>query len=167
MKTKIEIKALNTIPETETRTVESVRKDICEAVEPTEDIQNFKPSILVVEDDKICTKLLVTTLRRYSVDVDCVHDGEEALNSIADDISKYSMVITDVRMPIMDGRILITKLRQLAYNKPIIVITGDVLSEDIQAVISLGANEVLAKPVKPQALCELLIRHEIIAAVEK
>ena len=77
------------------------------------------------------------------------------------------MVITDVRMPIMDGRKLITKLRQLAYNKPIIVITGDALSEDIQAVIPLGANEVLAKPVKPQALCELLIRHEIIAAVEK
>ena len=145
MITKNEIKK---ITKTETRTVEIVRKGICEATKLTEDIRNRKPSILVVEDEKVCAKLLVRCLRKYGLDVDCSYNGKEALDLVADDESKYSMVLTDISMPVMDGREMIAKLRQLAYNNSIIAITGDALSEDVQAVMHVGANEVLGKPVK-------------------
>ena len=122
---------------------------------------NFKPLVLV-EDVKMCAKLLAKSLNDCNVDADCVYDGIEALDAIKGNKSKYSMVFTDIRMSVMGGRELIENLRLLGYKEPMIAITSDTLSDDRQEIVHKGADEVLCKPVKLQILRQVLIRHKII-----
>ena len=101
-------------------------------VEHTENNALSKPSVLIVEDNKVCSKLLVKALHKFNVDIDCVYDGKEALDTIKEDVSKYDMILMDNRMPIMTGMDATEKIRQLGYKNLIIGVTGDVMEEDIK-----------------------------------
>ena len=155
-------KNLNRISEQETRSVEFAQQEASKIVELTEKNELSKPLVLVVEDNKVCSKLLSRTLREYNVDADCVYDGKEALDTIKEDISKYAMIFMDNRMPVMNGMDATEKLRQLGYKNPIVGFTGDVMEEDMKKFIEKGANFVLGKPVKNEDLQEVLIRYNII-----
>ena len=120
------------------------------------------PLVLIVEDNKVCAKLIAKTLLRYNVHADCVYNGKEALDTIKEDVSKYAMILMDNRMPVMNGMDATVEIRQLGYKNPIVGFTGDVLEEDMKKFIEKGANFILGKPVKNEDLQELLIRYNII-----
>lgn len=158
-------KNLNRISEQETRAVEFAQQEASKIIELAEKNDFSKHLVLVVDDNKVCAKMLARTLGKYNVDADCVYNGQESVDTIKEDISKYAMIFMDNRMPVMNGMDATVEIRQLGYKNPIVGFTGDVLEEDMKKFIEKGVNFVLGKPVKNEDLQEVLIRYNIIPHV--
>ena len=107
--------------------------------------------------------MLAKSINKYNVDAVCVYNGQEAVDQVKKDISKYAIILMDNQMPVMDGMNATEIIRSLGYEKPIIGVTGNAMDEDVQKFREKGANEVLRKPVKNDNLRELLIRHKLLS----
>ena len=122
-----------------------------------------KQSVLIVEDAVACAKMLARCINKYNLDAVCVYNGQEAVDEVKKDISKYAIILIDNLMPVMNGMDTTEAIRGLGYEKIIIGVTGCVMEEDVQSFMEKGVNEVLRKPVRNDVLKELLIRHELIS----
>ena len=78
--------------------------------------------VLVVDDEAMICQFLETLLRRDGHEVTTVLNGEEALGRLRS--ATYSLVITDLKMPGMNGFELICRIHELDDEIPIVVITG-------------------------------------------
>ncbi len=108
--------------------------------------------ILVVDDDKMIRKVLQKGIQHAGYDCSVAESGKEALKIL--EARTVDVVITDIKMPEMDG-IELTKIVKAKYQSDVIVITG--YSEDFiyEDVIELGASDFAEKPVR---LGELNVR---------
>lgn len=117
--------------------------------------------VLIVEDEPLMRKYLISSLSRlhpaFTV-ADAAHDGVAAL-ALFETVS-YDLVITDLRMPGMDGLQLIERIRSLGKTLPIIVLTGYDEFEYARTALHFGVAEYLLKPLNDDALRETLERLE-------
>jgi len=113
--------------------------------------------VLVAEDEALAAMALEDFLSRKGFRVTLAQDGQEGLERYSADPA--DLVITDLRMPRMDGRALIRELRTRAAGLPILVMTGflsmeageeDLTSDRWQPLV------VLRKPVSPQVILDTL-----------
>ncbi|UKJ75703.1 response regulator [Azospirillum brasilense] len=113
--------------------------------------------VLVAEDEALAAMALEDFLSRKGYRVTLAQDGQEGLERYSADPA--DLVITDLRMPRMDGRALIRELRIKAAGLPILVMTGflsmeagedDLTSDRWQPLV------VLRKPVSPQVILDTL-----------
>lgn len=114
------------------------------------------PRILLVDDVDALRRGLARLFRRNGWEVSEAGDGVEALESLR--AGSFDVLLTDMRMPRMDGMELLVALRQeLGSELPAIVLSGyhDHPAERLDA---LGVVEVLDKPVEPAALLEACAR---------
>lgn len=105
--------------------------------------------ILLVDDDIQLVQLVGKYLRDNGYEVEAVHDGESALARA--EAEPPMLVILDVMLPGADGLTVCRSLRA-HYAGPILMLTA--LSDDIDQVagLELGADDYLAKPVRPRVL---------------
>ena len=88
--------------------------------------------ILLAEDDKRLSKMLEFLLKKENYIVDCVYDGQEALDYA--NLSDYDIVILDWMMPIKDGIEVCRTLRQTNKQIAILMLTArDTLDDRIEA----------------------------------
>ncbi|MEW6202109.1 MAG: sigma-54 dependent transcriptional regulator [bacterium] len=113
-------------------------------------------TILVVDDKESVRNLLASHLKEEGFNVEAAASGEEALERFSGAI--YDVVITDMRMPGMDGMEVIRAVREISPDTVIVVITAYAEMENAIAAMKLGAYEYLKKPFKLE---------EVQAAVEK
>ncbi len=106
-------------------------------------------SILVVDDDALVNDFLVTTLREGAYDVDNVFSAEAALDKIGS--RDYDLVISDVKMPGMDGLSLLERLQRSAPDTSVVIMTGFGEISDAVRAMKAGAFEYLVKPVGADA----------------
>ncbi|WP_163537982.1 response regulator [Gracilibacillus sp. YIM 98692] len=114
-------------------------------------------NLLVVEDEYWMSEGLcniIHNLNNEFVVTDVAQNGEEALDKISH--KHFDVIITDIRMPIMDGLDLIEKMKELKYNQPVIIITGHSEFEYARRAFRLGAIDYLLKPIKSDELKEVL-----------
>jgi DNA-binding NtrC family response regulator len=113
--------------------------------------------ILLVEDDEdtrnTCQLLLNMTL---GVEVELATDGAQALAMLLD--RPFSIVITDLRMPKLDGMKLIEEIQARRLPVTVIVTTGHGSIDDAVQAMRMGAYDFLTKPSDPQHLCLLIER---------
>ncbi len=104
-----------------------------------------KARILVVDDEASARSGLEKLLTQSGYDVDTAKDGVEALERVAE--RSPDLVVTDLRMPNMDGMALLAKLREQDRDLPVLVATafGDV-SSAVDAMRA-GAVDFLTKPI--------------------
>lgn len=109
-----------------------------------------KKKILVVDDDaalaKMCTELLNS--RGYNVEAVCC--GKDALDEVKSD--NYSIVITDLVMPDMDGIELLEKIKLLNGRVDVIVMTSYATVSNAVEAMRLGAADYITKPFKRDEL---------------
>lgn len=117
--------------------------------------------VLVVEDEPLMRDYLIGTvplLHPSFAFVDGAHDGVAALALFEQ--NRYDLVITDLRMPGMDGLQLIERIRTLGKTLPIIILTGYDEFEYARTALHFGVAEYLLKPLNDDALRETLERME-------
>ncbi|MCI8773836.1 MAG: response regulator transcription factor [Lachnospiraceae bacterium] len=100
--------------------------------------------ILLAEDDKDLNKALTWQLTARGYNVDSCGNGEEALYYGKQNI--YDIILLDRMLPDREGTEVMTALRQLSVNTPIILITALGLLQDKITGLDLGADDYLVKP---------------------
>ncbi|HKP12605.1 MAG TPA: response regulator [Blastocatellia bacterium] len=121
----------------------------------TEDNTNAaaRQKLLIVDDDRNWTDALrLFFLDKYSVEV--VNSAADALEKIR--LNEPDAIIVDLVMPMMDGFGLMRRLSDGNAHIPIILLTGWKTAEVEQCATSFGCAAVLAKPVEPQVLEEVV-----------
>lgn len=114
--------------------------------------------VLVVEDDLNLRKLMATYLRKNNYEVAEAGDGEEAFEYFND--HHVDVLITDVMMPVMDGNVLVSKIRALNRDLPILILTALESYADKEKGFINGADDYMVKPVDMK---ELLLRVKALA----
>lgn len=106
--------------------------------------------VLLVEDDAYNLKVITIYLRLMGLEVEQAHDGFEALKKL--DNSRFHVVVSDIRMPGLDGVELVKRIRHKLKGIPIVLISGDPTA----ATESIPRSEVLRVLTKPFMPSELL-----------
>lgn len=114
-----------------------------------------KGRIMVVDDDPSLLHMLVDTLTGVGYHALAARDGIEALNLLQEDGSDIDLMITDVKMPNMDGISLLKRVRRYYPDMPVLFITG-VASDKMIAEAS--PDGYLSKPFRISRLEELIER---------
>ena len=113
--------------------------------------------ILIVDDEVNARTALIELLRDEGYSVDSAADGFKALGKVAD--FAPDLVVTDLKMPGMDGLQLLEKLRENDPELPVIVMTAFGEIETAVRAMRAGARDYLAKPVNVGELSAVVARE--------
>ncbi|GJM10050.1 MAG: DNA-binding response regulator [Lysobacteraceae bacterium] len=128
-----------------------------------------KDRILVIDDDEDLTEMIRDFLLSSGFEVQTVANGNEAVERIVSD--QPNLVVLDLMLPGIDGLSVCRQVRP-SYSGPILMLTA--LADDIDEVTGLevGADDYLAKPVRPRVLLARIrallrrVEQTPVAAVE-
>lgn len=115
--------------------------------------------VLLVEDDRALREALADTLLLAGHDYRAVGSAEEALQAVEQE--SFSLVVSDVNMPGMDGHQLLGLLRARQPQLPVLLMTAHGAVERAVDAMRQGAADYLVKPFEPKALIELVARHAL------
>ncbi|MBC8229701.1 sigma-54-dependent Fis family transcriptional regulator [bacterium] len=102
--------------------------------------------ILVVDDEISIRKILFDLLERERYYVELASSAEEALEKIKE--TTFDLIISDIRMPGMDGFELLKKIRTMNVDSAVIFITGYGSVESAVEAIKLGVVDYIEKPFR-------------------
>jgi CheY-like chemotaxis protein/anti-sigma regulatory factor (Ser/Thr protein kinase) len=112
-----------------------------------------RPCVLVAEDTQESRVLLVRLLQSVGFDVIEAANGLEAVRLFEE--RQPDLVLMDIRMPVMDGYEAIWMIRSTPQGTtPIIAVTASAFDEERQRILTIGANDVVSKPVQTDELFE-------------
>lgn len=114
--------------------------------------------VLLVEDNPVNQTVIEAMLRSLGYRVSLVGDGAQAVHQVSQ--QRYSAILMDCRLPIMDGYEATRQIRRLpgCSELPIIALTANALQGDREACLQSGMNDYLAKPFKRADLQRILQR---------
>lgn len=118
--------------------------------------------VLLVEDNLDNQRLLSLLIRKTGVEFFIASNGEQAVEMGLN--TGFDLIFMDMQMPVMDGVEAVKLLRHQKYNKPIIALTANVMSESKEICISIGCNDFLSKPVDRNRLYEVMSEYLRVAA---
>jgi excisionase family DNA binding protein len=109
------------------------------------------PRVLVADDEESIRELLARTLALAEYDVETVGDARAALDRLR--MADYDLLIADLRMPGMDGLLLVREARRMHPTLSVIIITGYSSEASAIEAVNLGVVGYLVKPFRvPQVL---------------
>lgn len=113
---------------------------------------------LLADDSRTELDVLCYLIRKYDLPLDAVTagDGEEALRRLQE--APFDLLITDIRMPFLDGLSLAKEALALHPQLKIVISSGYQDFAYARTAISLGVEEYLLKPVVPDQFCQLVRR---------
>jgi len=112
--------------------------------------------VLLVDDSRAVRQLLKFMLSmQMALDIYEASDGMEAVYKL--EMEEFDLVITDIRMPQMDGLSLIKKVRsEISPDLPIIVVSTLGREADRDEALRLGANSYVTKPIQAPDLIRVM-----------
>lgn len=119
--------------------------------------KDFKPRVLLVEDDPNLGNLLLEYLQAKEYDTTLATNGKEGLTQFKNNV--FDVCIFDVMMPVMDGFTLAREVRKLDAETPIVFLTAKSMKEDTIEGFNAGGDDYLTKPFSME---ELLLRLKAI-----
>jgi signal transduction histidine kinase/ActR/RegA family two-component response regulator len=109
--------------------------------------------LLLTDDNAINRQVIKLFLAPYGFEIREAVNGQEALDLLA--AEAFDVVLLDVHMPVMDGKIAIRKIRdsdQVWSAIPVIALTADAMSGDREKFLALGMTDYVSKPVDQREL---------------
>lgn len=122
--------------------------------------------LLLCEDNEVNLKVVSTILKRIGIISDIAENGQEAVNKFLH--MKYDVVLMDCMMPVMDGFRATHQIREAEKEqnvaKPILIfaLTANVGEDDKKKCLESGMDDFIAKPVKREALEDILKKWKLI-----
>lgn len=117
-------------------------------------------SVLLADDNVINRQLVMLQLKKLGItQVDAVVNGEEAIAAFLS--KKYSLILMDYMMPLMDGLEATRKIRaiemdEMRHTTPIIAMTGNVMQEEKDKCMEAGMNDFIGKPFTLDILSKMI-----------
>lgn len=113
--------------------------------------------ILIVEDNLTNQLVLLGLLEDYVKEIDIANNGKEALDLFKS--GKYELILMDLQMPIMDGYEATKIIREIDKDIPIIALSANAMTEEVEKTKAYGMNEHLAKPIDVEKLFATLSKY--------
>ncbi|MGB5506572.1 MAG: response regulator [Sulfurovum sp.] len=135
----------------DSKQIQTHRKHITETKDVTQ--HSFKDfsgkNILIVEDNVINQKVLMSLLHHSGMSISVANNGQEAVDLVKEGEIQFDLVLMDINMPIMDGYAATQMIRlDSKFDAlPIVAFTALVLDSEIQKMFNSGINAFLAKPL--------------------
>jgi CheY-like chemotaxis protein len=118
------------------------------------------PVILIIEDAKAIREEILDILRMENYEVLEASNGNEALSTI--ESHKPDLILSDIRMPVMDGFELLKALHKLKNKIPIIIMSAKAEKAENDKALALGAVDYLIKPCSPEDLILCFSKYLLI-----
>jgi signal transduction histidine kinase/CheY-like chemotaxis protein len=150
--------AIPTVASPQSNTLPTLRSSM------TEFIDSDRPRILLVDDNDINLKIMVTYMRKLYCSYEVATDGLQAYEKYRDNAERglsFNYVLMDVSMPVMDGLSATREIRALERKQglpstTIIALTGLASTKTEQEAFASGVNLFLTKPVQLKKLKDIL-----------
>ncbi|MEO1200175.1 MAG: response regulator transcription factor [Pseudomonadota bacterium] len=107
-------------------------------------------NIAVVEDDENVSRVIERALTEHGYTAEAFHSANAFLDSLA--TRRPDLVVLDLGLPDIDGISLLSRLREIAANVPIVILSGRADDTDRIVGLELGADDYLGKPFNPREL---------------
>ena len=118
--------------------------------------------ILVIDDDAVACEFLQEALSREGHRVDTFTSGKEALKR---ELSQYDLLMSDIRMPEIDGLQFLRHVREKWPDLPVILMTAYGSLETTMEALRLGAWDYISKPFSPEAIRAMVEFYKQIARI--
>ena len=115
-------------------------------------------TILIIDDELDMLRSIAEVLEREGFEVSTADGGPKGLKQLRENV--YDIVITDLRMPEVDGETILSRALELYPDIVVIMMTGYASIETAVKTMKMGAFHYLAKPFKPMELT-ILVRKAI------
>jgi len=129
---------------------------------------NINANILLVEDNEVNQMVAKGMLDNIGCEVTIAENGLHALDILKED--KFDIVLMDINMPELNGRdatIEFRKTEDVNEHTPVIAMTANVMSEDIDSYFNAGMDDYLFKPYTAEKLRETLEKWLTLEEVEQ
>jgi signal transduction histidine kinase/HPt (histidine-containing phosphotransfer) domain-containing protein/AmiR/NasT family two-component response regulator len=107
--------------------------------------------VLIVDDNQTNLAVACGMMRRYGMQIDCVDNGQAAIDRIRGGERRYNAVFMDHMMPGMDGVETLERIRALgteyATTVPVIALTANVVTDSVEMFVNKGFAAFLSKPM--------------------
>lgn len=119
--------------------------------------------LLVAEDNELNWEIVSELLRELGMELEWAENGQICVDKFSQsEVGFYDAILMDIRMPVMDGYEASDSIRGMDRpdaDLPIIAMTADAFSEDIQRCIEHGMNAHIAKPIDIKEVSRVLERY--------
>jgi len=113
----------------------------------------IKLKILLVEDNSLNVKLILSLFSEYNLNIQVAENGSVGIEKLKE--NKFDIVLMDMEMPVMNGYEAATYIRkELKNNIPIIAMTAHAMAGEKERCLSLGMNDYISKPINANLLFE-------------
>ena len=119
--------------------------------------------ILLAEDNALNREIATELLSAVNLDVEVAENGQIAVNMVQEKPEDYyDLIFMDMQMPVMDGCDAVRNIRGLnrkdVKRMPIIAMTANAFSDDVEKTKAAGMNEHLSKPIDMEVLSQTLAK---------
>ncbi len=116
---------------------------------------------LLVEDNELNIEIAMEILKMFELEADFAHNGKEAVEAyLGQEPGYFDIIFMDIQMPVMDGYTAAREIRSSGREDsagiPIVAMTANAFSEDVQKAIHTGMNDHVAKPIDIKHLAKVL-----------
>ena len=126
-----------------------------------EDLKTLSGSKILLAEDNEGNKMVVEGLLEGSgIDITSVTNGQKAVEAIFNATTPFELVLMDINMPVMDGYVATSIIREYQKydNIPIIAMTANITESDIEKSSSFGMQSHLSKPIDVDSFYKTLLR---------
>ena len=116
---------------------------------------------MIVEDDTDLREAICVTLDLHQIHYRAFGDAETALMAISDE--EFSLVVSDFKLPGMDGLMLLRSIRKKVPQLPVVIMTAFAEAKLAVEALQTGARDFLIKPFQPEHLVGVIARYQPIA----
>jgi len=127
------------------------------------DKPSFKGEILLCEDNPMNQEVISDHLARIGLEIVIAENGKIGVGMVRERIENgkkpFDLIFMDVHMPVMDGLEASTKILEMNTGVPIIAMTANIMSTDIEVYLKSGMKDCIGKPFTSQELWRLLLKY--------
>jgi len=124
---------------------------------------NFKGEILICEDNSLNQQVICGHLARVGLSTVVAHNGKEGVEIIEQRVKSgkrpFDLIFMDIHMPVMDGLEASAKIAEFKTKTPIVALTANIMSNDLELYRISGMSDCLGKPFTSKDLWKCLVKY--------